>query len=170
MAVLNEAANVFRWRDLPDVFSHYGSRGIFMSAFLQFWAQGVEAYGGNGLSKLWSSANIRVAGAGLAEDKSLSFLSSLIGDHDVTKRCSSTQSKGRGVTTSLQREWIFDVADLTAMPRGRAVMLASGIPAALVKLDHYSTGEFAEHVAQSRTYYEGLAVKEGRASTIEVNR
>ena len=49
-------------------------------------------------------------------------------------------------------------------------MLASGMPAALVKLDHYSTSEFAEQVVHSRTYYEGLAVKEGHASTIEVNR
>jgi type IV secretory pathway TraG/TraD family ATPase VirD4 len=114
------------------------------------------------MSKLWSATNIRVAGTGLTEDKFLSFLSSLIGDHDVTKRSSSSQTKGRSVTTSIQRERIFDVADLTAMPRGRAVMLASGVPAALVKLDHYSTAQYAEQVTQSKSYYEGLAVKEGR--------
>jgi type IV secretory pathway TraG/TraD family ATPase VirD4 len=170
MAVLDEAANVCRWRELPDVYSHYGSRGIIMSSFFQSWAQGVEAFGENGMSKLWSAANIRVAGAGLAEDKFLSFLSSLIGDHDVTKRSSSTQTKGRSVTTSIQRERILDIADLTAMPRGRAVMLASGMPAALVKLDHYSTSSFAQQVDQSRTYYEGLAVKEGHAASIEVKR
>ncbi len=118
MAVLDEAANVCRWRELPDVYSHYGSRGIIMSAFFQSWAQGVEAFGETGMSKLWSAANIRVAGAGLAEDKFLPFLASLIGDHDVVKRSSSSQSKGRSVTTSLQRERILDTADLTAMPRG----------------------------------------------------
>ena len=162
MAVLDEAANVCRWRELPDVYSHYGSRGIIMSAFFQSWAQGTEAFGENGMSKLWSAANIRVAGAGLAEDKFLPFLSSLIGDHDVIKRSSSSQSKGRSVTTSLQRERIFDVSDLTAMPRGRAVMLASGMPAALVKLDHYSQRPYAAKVEASKSYYEGRAVTEGQ--------
>jgi type IV secretory pathway TraG/TraD family ATPase VirD4 len=158
MAVLDEAANVCRWRELPDVYSHYGSRGIIMSAFFQSWAQGVEAFGETGMSKLWSAANIRVAGAGLAEDKFLPFLASLIGDHDVVKRSSSSQSKGRSITTSLQRERILDVADLTAMPRGRAVLLASGAPASLIKLDHFSARPYAQAVNDSRTYYEARAV------------
>ena len=158
MAVLDEAANVCRWRELPDVYSHYGSRGIIMSAFFQSWAQGVEAFGETGMSKLWSAANIRVAGAGLAEDKFLPFLASLIGDHDVVKRSSSSQSKGRSVTTSLQRERILDTADLTAMPRGRAVLLASGAPATLIKLNHFSKRPYAQAVNDSREYYEARAV------------
>ena len=28
LAVLDEVANVCRWRELPDLYSHYGSRGI----------------------------------------------------------------------------------------------------------------------------------------------
>jgi type IV secretory pathway TraG/TraD family ATPase VirD4 len=165
MAVLDEAANVCRWRELPDVYSHYGSRGIIMSAFFQSWAQGTEAFSETGMSKLWSAANIRVAGAGLAEDKFLPFLSNLIGDHDVIKRSSSSQTKGRSVTTSMQREKIFDVADLTAMPRGRAVMLASGMPAALIKLDHYSARPYAEQVTQSKKYYEGRVVDDVTTET-----
>ena len=33
--VLDEAANVCRWRDLPDLFSHYGSRAILLAVYLQ---------------------------------------------------------------------------------------------------------------------------------------
>jgi len=167
MVVLDEAANVCRWRELPDVYSHYGSRGIIMSTFFQSWAQGVEAFGETSMAKLWSSANIRVTGAGLAEDKFLPFLSSLIGDNDVIKRSSSTQTKGRSVTTSLQRERILDVAGLTAMPRGRAVMLASGMPAALVKLDHFSTRPYATAVDQSRAFYEGQALTDTRPTEVK---
>ena len=29
--VLDEVANVCRWRELPDLYSHYGSRGIFLN-------------------------------------------------------------------------------------------------------------------------------------------
>lgn len=157
MGVLDEAANVCRWRELPDVYSHYGSRGIILSTYFQSWAQGVEGFGEIGMSKLWSAANVRVAGAGLAEEKFLPFLSNLIGDHDVVKRSSSSQSKGRSVTTSMQRERIFDVSDLAAMPRGRAVMLTSGMPAALIKLDHYSTRPYADQVTESKKYFEGRA-------------
>lgn len=35
VAVLDEAANVCRWRDLPDLYSHYGSRGIVLLTILQ---------------------------------------------------------------------------------------------------------------------------------------
>jgi len=30
-AILNGAANVVRWRELPDKYSYYGSRGIILS-------------------------------------------------------------------------------------------------------------------------------------------
>ena len=40
LAVLDEVANVCRWRELPDLYSHYGSRGIVVLAVLQSWAQG----------------------------------------------------------------------------------------------------------------------------------
>src|SRR5699024_10594670 len=45
MAVLDEAANVVRWPELPDLYSHYGSRGIVVSTFFQSFEQGVEAFG-----------------------------------------------------------------------------------------------------------------------------
>ena len=42
--VLDEAANVCRWRDLPNLYSHYGSRGIILMTILQSWSQGVEVW------------------------------------------------------------------------------------------------------------------------------
>ena len=35
LGVLDEAANVCRWHDLPDLYSHYGSRGIVLMTILQ---------------------------------------------------------------------------------------------------------------------------------------
>ena len=51
MGVLDEAANVCRWRELPNLCSHYGSRGILMT-LLQSWTQGVEVWGRDGMRKL----------------------------------------------------------------------------------------------------------------------
>ncbi|WIB72606.1 type IV secretory system conjugative DNA transfer family protein [Curtobacterium sp. MCBD17_026] len=167
-AVLDEAANVVRWRELPDKYSHYGSRGIILSTFFQSWQQGVEAYGETGMGKLWSAANVRVVGSGLAEDKYLPFISQAIGDFDAVKRSRSSQSRGGSTTTSLQRERIFDVSDLVALPAGRAVMMATQTPAALLKLDHFSARPYAEKVKQSQDYYEARAVERGARVLAEV--
>lgn len=159
MAVLDEAANVVRWRDLPDVYSHYGSRGIIVSTFFQSYEQGVEAYGEKGMSKLWGAANIRVAGKGLSDDKFLPFLSQLVGDRDVVRRTSSSQRGGRSVSTSVQRERILEVADLAALPDGRAILTSSGMPAGLIELVHYSDRPYGDDVRASKQYYESQASK-----------
>ncbi|GED11272.1 type IV secretory system conjugative DNA transfer family protein [Cellulosimicrobium cellulans] len=160
-AVLDEVANVCRWRELPDVYSHYGSRGIVVSAFFQSWSQGVEAFGETGMQKLWSAANVRVVGSGLSEDKFLPFVSNLVGDHDVLKRSTSQHKGGRTVSTSVQRQRIFDVSDLTALPRGRAVLMASGTPAALLRLDHFSARPYADKVSASFAHYEKARAQVG---------
>jgi hypothetical protein len=162
LAVLDETANVCRWPELPDVYSHYGSRGIIISTFFQSWKQGVEAFGVNGMDKLWGAANVRAAGRGLADDTFLPHLSQLIGDHDVLKRSVSVQRGGRSTSTTIQRERIFDVSDLAAMPRGRAVIVVSGQPAALLALQHWSTKPYGAAVRDSGKYYEGQATRAGR--------
>lgn len=159
-AVLDEAANVVRWRELPDVYSHYGSRGIVVSTFFQSYSQGVEAYGEKGMNKLWGASNIRVAGSGLSDDKFLPFLAQVIGERDVLKRSSRTNGRnGRSVSSSMQREKILDVADLAALPRGRAILTSSGLPAGLIELQHYSTKPYAQDVQGSQQYYENAAVE-----------
>lgn len=162
IAVLDEAANVCRWRDLPDLYSHYGSRGIILSTFLQSWAQGVAAWGEDGMQKLWSAANVRVVGPGIAQDAFLRSVSELVGDHDVRSRSASRGKSGASTSTSLQRRRLLEVADLTALPPGRAVAFTTGIPAVLLKLEHYSSKPYADLVAESKRYYEALAVAAGK--------
>lgn len=151
--VLDEVANVVRWRQLPDVYSHYGSRGIVLSSFFQGWDQGLEAFGEKGMKKLWSAANIRVAGSGLSDNTFLPFLSQLVGDHDVVKRSSSAQKGGRSVSTSIQREKIMDVADLAALPRGRGILTSSGMPPALIELEHFSSKEYGSMCEESESSF-----------------
>lgn len=165
MAILDEAANVVRWRDLPDMYSHFGSRGICVSAFLQGWSQGVEAWGERGMMKLWSASNIRVMGSGLAEEPFLAQMSRLVGEHDVITRSASA---GAGIhanmstNTQLHRESILEVSELGAMPPGRAVLLAAGARAGILRLDHWSTKPYAAQVAASQEHYENqLALSHG---------
>ena len=162
--VLDEAANIVRWPDLPDLYSHYGSRGIAVSTFLQSWNQGVEVWGRDGMEKLWSAANVRVIGSGLAQAQHLQDASVLIGDHDVvthdvsvSPRSGGLFSSGRSTSTRLNRERIFETHELAALPRNRAVMLSAGAPAALIELIHYSETEYASDIDASESYYTGRA-------------
>jgi len=118
VALLDEAANVCRWCDLPNLYSHYGSRGIVMMTILQSWSQGVEVWGREGMRKLWSAANIKVYGGGVDEREFLSSLSELICDFELEQTSTSHGKGGRSTSRSTRRERILDVADLGALPKG----------------------------------------------------
>lgn len=149
LGVLDEAANVCRWRELPNLYSHYGSRGIVLMTILQSWSQGVDVWGESGMKKLWSAANIKVYGGGVSEAAFLEDLSRLLGDYD---RLSSSMSVGRGqrtVSHQLQRERILDIAALAALPKGRALVLASGSRPTLITTQPWMTGPHADAVKAS---------------------
>jgi type IV secretory pathway TraG/TraD family ATPase VirD4 len=149
LCVLDEAANVCRWKDLPDLYSHYGSRGIVLMTMLQSWAQGVTVWGEDGMNKLWSSASIRVYGGGEVDPRFLGTLSQLIGDYEAEARSVSIQhgrAGNRSTTTSTRVERILEVADLAALPLGRAVLFASGGRPILVQTEPWYAGPYAERV------------------------
>ncbi|MBT2418032.1 type IV secretory system conjugative DNA transfer family protein [Streptomyces sp. ISL-22] len=141
LGVLDEAANVCRWADLPDLYSHYGSRGIVLMTILQSWAQGIEVWGEKGMEKLWSAANIRVYGGGVSDTKFLNDLSQLAGEFEADTVSVSYQPaqqggglfSNRSTSHTSRRERVLDVADLGAMPPGRALVLASGTPPVLIE-------------------------------------
>ena len=149
VGVLDEAANVCRWRDLPSLYSHYGSRGIILMTILQSWSQGVEVWGEPGMKKLWSASNVKVYGGGVSEAAFLEDLSRLIGDRDKLAVSTSVGRGARNVSQHLQRERILDVADLAAMPKGRAVVLASGARPTLIRTRPWMTGPHADAVRAS---------------------
>lgn len=149
LGVLDEAANVCRWRDLPDLYSHYGSRGIVLMTFLQSWSQGAQVWGEEGMTKLWSAANVRVFGGGVTEAKFLADLSGLVGDFDALQRSKSSSKTGVQISTQLHRERILDPADLAALPKGRALVLASGARPTLMRTLPWMQGSHAKQIAAS---------------------
>ncbi|WP_278236926.1 type IV secretory system conjugative DNA transfer family protein [Isoptericola sp. AK164] len=171
LGVLDEAANVCRWRELPNLYSHYGSRGIVLMTILQSWSQGVEVWGESGMKKLWSASNVKVYGGGVSETVFLEDLSRMIGDYD---RLQSSTSSGRGhrtVSQQLHRERILDVADLAALPKGRAVVLASGSRPTLIRTKPWMTGPHAAAVQASLDAHDPQAartIQEAEDSVAEV--
>ena len=143
--------------ELPNVYSHYGSRGIVDSTVFQSYKQGVETYGQDGMDKLWGASNIRVGGSGLSDDKFLPYLEKPIGARDVSKRSSSTSGRnGRSVSSSMQLESILEVSDLGALPRDRAIVTGTSIPAGLLELVHFSQKPYGQDVKLSHGCYENV--------------
>ena len=149
LAVLDEAANVCRWPDLPDLYSHFGSRGICLMTILQSWSQGADVWGDAGMRKLWSAANVVVFGGGVKERDFLDNVSALIGDYDKTTRSVSSGRGHRQTSEHLSRERILDAADLAALPPGRAVVLASGARPTLIRTQPWWTGPHKQAVTAS---------------------
>jgi type IV secretory pathway TraG/TraD family ATPase VirD4 len=146
---LDELANVVRWAGLPDQFSHYGSKGLIVMGILQSWSQGVELWGEANMRKFWSAANVKVYGGGVAEEGFLRALSDLIGDYSYTNVSISSGKSGSSRSRQEAKERIFDVSNLAELDRGRAVVLASGAPATLVRTMPWYTGPHKEAVEAS---------------------
>lgn len=149
LAVLDEAANVCRWSDLPSLYSHYGSRGIVLMTILQSWSQGVDVWGESGMKKLWSASNIAVYGGGVREEGFLEMLSKLLGDYDKRTTSVNHQRREQNVSRQLQRERILDVSELAAMPKGRAVVFASGARPTMIRTTPWMAGPHADAVRSS---------------------
>jgi type IV secretory pathway TraG/TraD family ATPase VirD4 len=149
VCVLDEAANVCRWSNLPDLYSHYGSRGIVVSTFLQSWSQGVDVWGESGMRKLFSTANVVTYGGNVKEEGFLKMLSELIGKYTYTSVSSSRQKDSGSTSRQDATDDILSVADLAALPKGRAVMLGSGARAVLLRTVPVSARPYADAAAAS---------------------
>ncbi|MFD3872290.1 type IV secretory system conjugative DNA transfer family protein [Streptomyces sp. NPDC058623] len=160
VGVLDEAANVCRWRALPDLYSHYGSRGIILMTILQSWAQGIEVWGERGMEKLWSAANVRVYGGGVSDTRFLGDLSELAGEYELREYSTTRDSEtggwtgNRSMNESVRRDRVLKVSDLGAMPPGRALVLASGTKPVLVETIPWWEGPHAREVKASLTRHD----------------
>lgn len=149
LAVLDEAANVVRWKDLPKQYSHFGSRGIVVMTVLQSWAQGARCWGDDGMNALWSAANIKVLGSGVDDTNFLRERSEAIGEHSAISASVSESKGGKSYSRSLGSSKTFTVQALATLPRGRAIVFSSGAPPVLVRTVPWWEGEYAAAVKKS---------------------
>jgi type IV secretory pathway TraG/TraD family ATPase VirD4 len=134
VVVLDEAANVCRISDLPELYSHFGSRGITPLTILQSYKQGVRVWGEHGMDALWSASTIKLIGAGLDDARVAEDISRLIGEHDVPVRSVNHGDRSSGQTVSLRRQRILGPEHVRALPRGTALLLATGARVASLQL------------------------------------
>ncbi|MFI6043511.1 type IV secretory system conjugative DNA transfer family protein [Nocardia sp. NPDC051321] len=154
LAVLDEAANVVRWKDLPKQYSHFGSRGIVVMTVLQSWAQGVRCWGEPGMNALWAAANIKVLGSGVDDTNFLRERSEAIGDYEVVSASVSESKGSKSYSRSLGSSKTFSVQGLAQLPRGRVIVFPSGAPPVLVRTVPWWEGEYAAEVTKSISHHD----------------
>ena len=145
--ILDEAANICRIADLPDLYSHLGSRGMVPVTILQSYQQGVAVWGEPGMAALWGAATRKVIGAGIDDPRLARDLATLIGQHDVPVRSASYGDGRASEQVSLRRQYIMQPADIRALPPGTALLLATGARPALLKLRPWYTGPLASRIS-----------------------
>jgi hypothetical protein len=102
------------------------------------------------MRKLWSASNIKVYGGGVAEAEFLNELAQLVGEYRYSNMTRSRSKQGTSYSHDDDRkERTLDVSDLAAFPRGRAIMFASGAPAALLETVPWMSGPHADAVRAS---------------------
>ncbi|MGZ2361546.1 TraM recognition domain-containing protein [Streptomyces sp. 372A] len=134
LAILDEAANVCKISDLPDLYSHLGSRGIIPITILQSYRQGQKVWGDAGMDAMWSASTVKVIGSGIDDPDFADKLSRLIGDHDVETTSTSHSESGKSTSVSMRQERILPPDAIRALPKGTALLFATGLRAAMLDL------------------------------------
>lgn len=157
VCVLDEAANVCPWPELPKLYSHFGSRGILVWTILQSEAQGVRVWGRDGMDALMTAANHRIYGGGNLPGRLLEMFSNAIGDYHYTTPGSPASKGSPSGPRQEHKDRIFDVAELQALPRGRAILLSSGNRAMLLRTVPWMASPQAAAVRASLEKYDPKA-------------
>lgn len=147
--ILDEAANIVRWRDLPKQYSNYGSRGIVIMTILQSWAQGVRCWGEDGMKALWSASNVKVIGGGLDDEGFLRGRSEVIGPHYELVTSVTRSKDSRSTSTSRTSEITLHPSDLAALPRGRCVVFTSGNRPTLAQTVPWMARPYAAQISEA---------------------
>ena len=125
-AVLDEAANICPIRNLPDLYSYFGSMSMQAMTLLQSYQQGVAVWGRAGMDKLWSAATVKLIGAGVHDADFCENISRLVGEHEVPTWSLQHGHRNHSSTWSTRRERILSAADIAALPKTTAVLIAAG--------------------------------------------
>nr|WP_246596707.1 type IV secretory system conjugative DNA transfer family protein [Streptomyces aurantiacus] len=165
-AVLDEAANVCRISDLPDLYSHFGSRGINVVTLLQSYKQGSRVWGEAGMDAMWSAATIKLLGAGLDDADFVEKISKLVGNHDVRTASVSKGKEGTSRSYSYRLDPVLPADRIRALPKGTALLLATGVRPALIRLrPWYKEADAGRISAQAKAEVEAITERAARAWT-----
>jgi type IV secretory pathway TraG/TraD family ATPase VirD4 len=150
VAMLDEAANICRIADLPDLYSHLGSRGMIPVTILQSYEQGETVWGTKGMAALWGASTRKLIGASVHSPRLARDVATLVGHHDLPVRSVSTGDGRASEQISWQRRLILEAADIAAIKVGTALLLSAGTRPALLDLHPWYASPGAARIDAAR--------------------
>lgn len=153
--LLDEAANICKIKDLPQLYSHLGSRGMLPLTILQSYPQGEAVWGREAMRSLWSAATVKIIGAGIDDQRTAEEISVLLGEHDVLTTSHSSSGTGRSSSTSTRRQRVMTPGQVRQLDQGTALVMATGRPVAWVKTIRSFERPDADQIAAcTQTFYD----------------
>jgi len=162
---LDEAANVVRWPELPDLVSFYGSLGLVLGVYFQGWSQMVRVFGQSGAEQLWTTSPIRVYGGG--EDPLSPFLerfSKGIGTYDEYTTNRSHGPNGSTSSRTPRTKPILPVDVLAHLPEWRAVLSSTSVKPVLVQMRPWFEDKVLTAMVNGQDVRNGKIVKKTTTS------
>ncbi|MFD8783800.1 type IV secretory system conjugative DNA transfer family protein [Kitasatospora sp. NPDC059599] len=166
LCVLDEAANVCRISDLPDLYSHLGSRGVIPITILQSYRQGQRCWGEAGMDALWSAATVKVIGSGIDDADFADRLSRQIGEHDVQTVSVSNSDSGKSTSVSMRTERILPPDEIRALPKGKILLFATGMRVAMLDLKPWYKERSAKEIGPASARATKAITERALAKTI----
>lgn len=147
---LDEAANTVLWKDLPAMYSHYGSRGIILMTYLQSYSQGINVWGKEKMEALWSAATFLCVGGGIRDDELLRKLSEQIGQHEeYQKSASSAAGSPTSVSRSVREKTTLTASEISELPKGRWIVRSVGRRTILAATEPFWERDWDKETMQS---------------------
>ncbi|MDQ6838790.1 MAG: TraM recognition domain-containing protein, partial [Actinomycetota bacterium] len=155
LGALDECGNVCPWRQLPGLFSFFGSRGIPLLAVFQSPAQMRMTFGAEPAQALLSAANVRITMGGVEDRTHLDNLEKLFGTVRVKDVTRHRGGQGKGSSTTAWRDHqALTVDQLAAMRYNRAAVTLSACSPMLVRPTGWQTNRsIAPRIKQSISRY-----------------
>ena len=134
LLALDEASSMFDYPRLPELAMTGRGAGIQLLLAFQDMAGMVRKYGTEGAWSLFNNARARLLLSGCNDEKTLDYLSRLLGDERISRE-STTRSYGTpSVTTSDTTERMAPASLLRQISPGEGLLLYGHLPPAWVKL------------------------------------
>ncbi|WP_125175077.1 type IV secretory system conjugative DNA transfer family protein [Corynebacterium bovis] len=166
MMPLDEVANTVRWHALPDVYSHFGSKGIVISSVFQSFRQAKRIWGEDEAHDMMTNSTL-IVGGGIKDEAFLREVSALVGEHEDRRvsRSSNSDSWSTQASVSHQEKTILSVAELRAMDAHLMLVVPQKHPPVIVTAEPYWARTYRPEIEAVRA---GREVEKVRAATVAV--
>lgn len=134
---LDEVANCVKWGNLPEVYSHFGSKGIILASVFQGFRQPRRLFGADNAHDMITNSCLLIGG-GIKDEEFLKEAVALIGEYDRQQVSHSANSGSWQTSTQVsdRERAILTVADLRALdpslmvviPQKNAPMIVEATP------------------------------------------